>query len=198
MLVVAAVAAAASVGCGDQDRALGPSLKTDELRGTFDGVGIGDDKAAVRRRFGDFDRFPQAYPIEPLEIKDDGGSGGSGSPWSVVTGPHHLGPGGLGGEQVTLRYRGASFFVRDDRVFGFLVTDPRGQTRGGVGIGDDLSEARDQYPNFDCEEESQGDTTAVRKAACSGQVPGGRYLYFGGDPIESITVMERSVRFYDY
>lgn len=47
MLVVAAVAAAASVGCGDQDRALGPSLKTDELRGTFDGVGIGDDKARV-------------------------------------------------------------------------------------------------------------------------------------------------------
>ena len=170
-------------------------LRTDEGSGSVGGVKIGEDKASVRRRFGAPARPVEAYPIEPLEIDEVDGSG---SPWSVVTGPHHLGPGGLGGEQLTLRFRGVSFFVRDDRMFGFLVTDRGGQTTRGVRIGDDLSDVTAKYPDFDCDDEVRGDTTAVFKANCSGKVRDDRYLYFGGDPIESITVTEESVRSYTY
>jgi hypothetical protein len=91
-----------------------------------------------------------------------------------------------------------SFFVRDDRVFGFLVTARGGQTTRGVSIGDDLSDVTAQYPDFNCDDEVRGETTAVFKASCSGKVRDDRYLYFGGDPIESITVTKGSVRSYAY
>ena len=189
--------AASILGCGKSEPLADP-LRTDEVRGSVGGVTLGDDKAEVARRFGGYEKPAEAYPIEPLEIDDEDGSGGYGNPWSVVTGPHHLGPGGLGGEQVTLRYREASFFVRDNRVFGFLITDPGAVTLRGIRTGDDLEDAEETYPELVCEEESQGETTAVQKASCSGRVKGGLSLYFGGDPIESIAVMERSFDSYDY
>lgn len=61
-----------------------------------------------------------------------------------------------------------------------------------IGVGDDLAEADAAYPELSCESEFRGDTTAPQKAHCSGRVKGGRYVYFGGDPVESITVMERA------
>jgi len=186
---------ATTLGCGAKGHPPATPLEADEVRGSLGGVEFGDGKATVRKRFGDLGRRPEPYPIEPLGVDEAEGSGG---PWSVVTGPHHVGPGGLDGEQVTLRYRGTSFFVRDDRVFGFMVTDSDGRTSRDVGIGDDLSKVPKAYPELECEDESRGETTAIQKASCSGQVQGGRSLYFGGDPIESITVMQRSFKSYDY
>lgn len=178
-----------AAGCGESDDAPDRRLSIDERRGTVDKVRIGSAKRDVREHFGDYGDNPGAYPIEPLEIDEEEGSGG---PWSVVTGPHHLGPDGIKGEQVTLRYRGASFFVRHDRVFGFMVTSRGGATSRGVGIGDELADAERKYPGFRCEEESHGDTTAPQKAHCAGQASDGLLTYFGGDPIESITVARRN------
>lgn len=187
--------ATATAGCGNGGGTSQQRLAIDERRGSVGGVELGASKGDVRARFGDYGDRLRAYPIEPLEMDEDERSGG---PWSVATGPHHLGPGGLKGEQVTLRYRGVSFFVRKDRVFGFMVTSDEGKTRRGVAVGDDLSAAKNAYPELRCEPQSESDTTAPQKANCSGRVPGGRYIYFGGDPIESVTVMERSFESYAY
>lgn len=176
-------------GCGDRDTST-RTLDVDERRGSVDGVRIESTKRVVRERFGDYGRDPQAYPIEPLEIDEEEGSGG---PWSVVTGPHHLGPGGIEGEQVTLRYRGSSFFVRHDRVFGFMVTSTGSATSRGVRVGDDLATVKREYPHFRCEDEYRGETTATQKAHCSGEAADDLLTYFGGDPIESITVVRRSL-----
>lgn len=193
--VLAVAAFATACGSDESSRAASKFGFIDERRGAIRGVAIGADKRAVRRALGSYERPPQAYPIEPLEVDEGEGSGG---PWSVETGPHHLGPGGIRGEQVTLRYQGASFFVRRDRVFGFMITAPGTPTSRGVSIGDRLKQARKAYPSLKCEAQSQGDTTAVQKAACFGKAPKGRYIYFGGDPIESITVMERPFAEYAY
>lgn len=188
--------AASLAGCGSNAASSQPSLGTiDEGRGAIHGVRIGAEKPTVRRAFGSYGRKPEAYPIEPLEIDEARGSGG---PWSVVTGPHHLGPGGIEGEQVTLQYRGASFFVRHNRVFGFMVTAPRTPTQKGIAVGDTLDRVRDAYPRFDCEGAFRSDTSATQEPACFGQAPHGRFVYFGGDPIQSITVTERPVDAYAY
>jgi hypothetical protein len=183
------IAVALAAGCSDGDEEPPRPLPVDERQGAVGGVRIGASKREVRERFGDYGSDPGAYPIEPLEIDEDEGSGG---PWSVVTGPHHLGPGGIKGEQVTLRYRGASLFVRHDRVFGFMVTDRGGTTMRGVRVGDRLEKAKERYPAFRCDEEWRGETTAPQKANCSGVVSDDLLTYFGGDPIESITVVRRS------
>ena len=116
----------------------------------------------------------------------------------MVTGPHHIGPGGIHGEQVTLRYRGASFFVRQDRVFGFMVTAARTPTQKGIAVGDTLDRVRNAYPHFDCEGASRSDTSATQEPACFGHAPLQRFVYFGGDPIQSITVTERPIDAYAY
>ena len=181
-------------GCAGGDDDPSPSLfSVDEVAGTVGGVGIGASKAAVRQRFGLHESNPQPYPIEPLDGDEEDGAGG---PWSVVTGPHEVGPGGQRGEQVTLRYRGASFFVRRGRVFGFMVTDDGANTSRGVGVGDSLAEARRAHPELTCRPESRGETTAPQEAHCEGRVGPGRYMFLGGDPIESVTLMARPFRGY--
>lgn len=197
-VLVAAIAAIAlaGAGCGDEDGSASPQLNTvDERAGLIAGVGIGSSKREVARALGPYLMPAQAYPSEPADAGDDGSTAG---PWSVVTGPHHLGPGGKRGEQVTLRYPGAAFFVLRDRVFGFLVSAERAMTQGGVHVGDRLQKVLDRYPRFRCEGASRSDTSAIQEPACSGFVRGGRWVYFGGDPIQSITVMEDDRDHYAY
>ena len=170
-------------------------MRVDELRGAIRGVEIGSSKATVARWFGSYGGTPTAYPSEPLDADDQHDTGG---PWSVVTGPHHLGPGGLRGEQVTLRYPGAAFFVHNDRVFGFLISAKGARTSKDVGIGDRLRRIRSAYPQLTCAGAIHGDTSATQAPRCSGLTAQGRLLYFGGDPVRSITVMEHRESYYDY
>jgi hypothetical protein len=189
--------ALAASACGSQDRPQQPARRVaiDENRGAIGGVRIGASKADVRRVFGSYGAHPRAYPSEPSDVADEGDTGG---PWSVVTGPHHLGPGGRRGEQVTLRYPGVAFYVHEDRVFGFLASAPAARTVRGVRVGDRLARAHAAYPRLECEPASRGETTATQAASCSGTLPSGRSVYFGGDPIRSITVMERPFSSYAY
>jgi hypothetical protein len=184
-------------GCGSGERPQQPPgrVAIAENAGAIGAVRIGSSKAMVRRVFGSYGAHPTAYPGEPSDVAGDETTGG---PWSVVTGPHHLGPGGLRGEQVTLRYPGVAFFVHDDRVFGFLASARGAHTSRGVKIGDRLARVREAYPRFHCEPASRGETTATQAASCSGTVAGGRLLYFGEDPIRSITVMAHALSHYAY
>ena len=194
---VAAFAALSMASCGreTEPRAVALVGLIDERSATVRNVGIGSSKARIATVLGSYGVRSQAYPSEPADADDDDATGG---PWSVVTGPHHLGPGGPSGEQVTLRYPGAAFFVRQDRVFGFLISAKDAYTLAGVGVGDDLSRVRERYPRFRCEGASRSDTSAIQAPSCSGSVRGDRFVYFGGDPIESVTVMEHGLSHYAY
>src|SRR5437868_2294854 len=87
-------------GCGDKAR---PSL-VNELRGTYQGVGIGDTTAAVRRVFGDVPLSGADEPIAPR--KDD---------FVEIGGPTVIAL-GCGS---ALRYDHVTFFVCHGRVSGF-------------------------------------------------------------------------------
>jgi hypothetical protein len=182
--------------CGDSN--IGPdvpALQTvDDRRGIVDGVGVGSSKSQVAVKLGEYQRPAEAYPAAPADVDESQDTG----PWSVITGPHHLGPGGKRGEQVTLRYTGAAFFVYRDRVFGFVVTARNSRTTNNVRVGDDLAASKKSYPSLRCEGASSSDTSATQAPNCSGFVNDDRWIYFGGDPIRSITVMEHDSSHYDY
>lgn len=166
-------------GCRDHTSGANPdALHVNERTGLVRGVGIGSSKAQVAARFGSYGRHPRAYPPEPLGTGDEG----AGDPYYARSGPYHLGPGGLPERvQVTLRYRGVSFFTLYGRVFGFMVTKPEATTARGVSIGDHLGDAREKYPELKCEGASEGETGVADAAECSGRVGPRRFIWFGGD-----------------
>lgn len=180
--------------CGQVSKAQDvPTLaQIDERAGTVADIGIGSSKADVETKLGRYKRPAEAYPTAPADRSEEQTAG----PWSVITGPHHLGPGGKRGEQVTLRYDGAALFVFRDRVFGIMVSAGNARTSKGVQIGDRLDAARKAYPTVRCEGASSSDTSATQAANCSGFLRRNRWVYFGGDPIRSITIMERGFASY--
>jgi len=72
-----------------------------------------------------------------------------------------------------------------------MISAGNARTRNGVQVGDDLDAAKEAYPTIRCEGPSSSDTSATQAANCSGFLRENRWIYFGGDPIRSITVMER-------
>jgi hypothetical protein len=186
---------ASGCGEGEAEKAATPRA-IDEVRGSIDDVGLMASKRDVAGALGPYSRPVSAYPSVPADSDDEKTAG----PWSVDTGPHHLGPGGRHGEQVTLRYPGVAFYVLRDRVFGFVTTSDGSRTQRGVAVGDPLAHARRSYPHLDCSGAISSDTSAEQAPSCSGFVGKGRHrwIYFGGDPIRSITVMEHSASYYAY
>lgn len=86
----------------------------------------------------------------------------------------------------TLRYRGASFLLCDGRVYAFQVTANEARTLRGVTVGNDLDSVQSLYRSFDCDEVQTGDRGS--QPLCTGTVSAGRHVWFGEDPIGSITV----------
>jgi hypothetical protein len=78
-----------------------------------------------------------------------------------------------------------TFFVCDGRVDGFIVAQNGAHTRQGVAIGDDAKKVKARYPQLTC-----GESPFERGSYpyCSGRIAAHRWLWFGRDPIRSITV----------
>jgi hypothetical protein len=153
-------------GCG----AKAPPTAVDELGGTYRGVGIGDTTAEVERMFGHQRLSRQAEPIAPR--KDD---------FVDIGGPTVI----AGGCGTNLRYDHVTFFVCHGRVDGFIVAQNGAHTKRGVAIGDDAEKARVRYPELNCgDSPSEGGSYAY----CGGRIAARRWLWFGRDPIRSITV----------
>ena len=156
----------------------------DENRGTYRGVGIGASAAAVRRALGNmpFARVGWA----PWSPKDAESFREVGAP-SVLTPPCRptQSPGGRPRLQI-LRYREASFVFCDGRVVAVTVIDEGARTQAGLRIGDPLRDARALYPGLRCGEAPSGDIG--RYPFCVGRLQPRRSLWFGQDPIASITV----------
>ena len=148
----------------------------DEVRGTYRGVGIGDSGAEVRRVFG-----PRSHagdgPLTPLGAGSFAEVGGA----MVIRGPR------LMGNPELLRYQDVSFLLMDDRVFALMITDLGAATRQGVAIGNNLDAADGRYDDLNCEEAEIGDFGETFPF-CAGPLAPQRHIWFGQDPIRSITI----------
>jgi hypothetical protein len=79
-------------------------------------------------------------------------------------------------------------FVGDRRGAWFAsVTHPSARTRQGVAVGDRLDEVKRAYSGLRCGEANRGGDY-IQFPYCTGQVASRRFIWFGGDPIESITL----------
>jgi len=153
-------------GCGGKAR---PTF-IDEVRGTYRGVGIGDTTAVVRRVFGEQRLSGLDEPISPR--KED---------FVDIGGPTVI----KLSCPTKLRYEHVSFFVCDGRVYGFIVAQSGARTRRGVTIGDEHPKVRARYPQLTCGEAPfEGGSYLY----CGGRIGKRRWLWFGHDPVRSITV----------
>ena len=172
-LVALPALALALAACGEAE-----PTPIDELRGTYRGVGIGDSPKEVRRVFGDTDATTSGGPITPRKAG-----------FSELGGPTSMAPSCPPGDPgQVLRYDDVSFLYCQGRVWAFIVAAHGARTRREVALGDDLSSARERYgPKVRCGEApigEGGDTFPY----CSGQLSRNRWIWFGRDPVESITV----------
>ncbi|MBA3331066.1 MAG: hypothetical protein H0T39_09380 [Actinobacteria bacterium] len=156
----------------------------DENRGTYRGVGIGASPDAVRRVLGN----------KPFAGRDERWSPENAGSFFEVGGPNVLTPpcrpttprpGGPSRLQL-LRYPEVSFAFCDGRAFALMVIERHARTQAGLGVGDGLEDARTLYPGLRCGQAPSGD--AGRYPFCVGRMRPRRSLWFGQDPIGSITV----------
>jgi hypothetical protein len=165
-LAVAALFLLAVTGCGGKAR----PTAVDELRGTYRGVGIGDTTDEVERVFGHESLSGYEEPLEPR--KED---------FVDIGGPTVI----AGSCGTNLRYDHVTFFVCDGRVDGFIVAQSGAHTTRGIAIGDDAKKARARYPLLTCGESPfEGGSYPY----CGGRIAAHRWLWFGRDPIRSITI----------
>ena len=173
LALVAIAALSAATGCTGGGS--GPSLRIDELRGTVNGVGIGDPVAAMERGFGK-KQAADAYrePAGPLSVEV-----------GEYEGPSHfrLGP-------PFYRYKRLSFFVEGGQIVGFMVVADAEAT-SGIATGDGLDRVRDVYPNARCGEAPRGEYSHY--PACVVRLGPRRVVWFGGDPVSTITVGVREL-----
>jgi hypothetical protein len=179
---VAVVAAASLVtACsGNVSREGGPLI--DERRGAYRGIEMGDSEAEVRRIFGNPESRAGFAPSDhlPAEV---------GVPQSLpvlgATVPHPL------------RYDDAAFLVAEEYgVYALIIDEEGARTLRGVGIGDDLDEAKQAY-HLRCIDVAGGESPAGDVAtypSCSATIGRKMRIWFGRDPIRSITLLSLAHR----
>ena len=188
VLRIAAVTGASlllgSCGKGEpNDRKPTRPIRLDELRGTYRGVAIGDSTQEMRRRLGAPAPLAKADECDLCPVGTDYydiGPPTSIAPPSRKPGPEHEGEGDG-------RYRDVAVLIDHRHVFGFVITAEGAQTRRGVGIGDDLHLASRRYRTVRCGTANEG-SEYPNFPFCSGRVARRRYIWFGQDPIRSITL----------
>ena len=156
--------------------ARGPAV-LDEAAGTYRRVRFGDTRERVVAVLGPPGDEPECGPISPLgdEFADIGGPPFLPAPSSDLS------------DLATLRYEGVSVLIGPRGVYAFLVSEADARTRRGVGIGDTLADARRAYGRVGCETFDNGE--GVEYPYCRTTV-GGVRLWFGEDPIRSVTVVD--------
>jgi hypothetical protein len=160
----------------------------DDVRGTYQGVGVGDDAASVRRVFGQSPFAAMDEPLTPTnaDFVDVGGP-------TVVSPPCKPATRRPGGRSriALLRYDDASFLFCNGTVFALMVTASDARTTSGLGVGDELEKAQSLYADLTCGEAPSGD--AGHYSYCAGVTASTRsgerlHVWFGEDPVASITV----------
>ena len=177
VLLPAAVLLAACGGNGVKPTSI------DEVRGTYEHVGIGATVDEVRRVFGE-QRFSG----------DNEGIAPRGADFVEIGGATSI-PSVCGPPSV-LRYERVSFLFCNARVYTVIVAVEGAATRRGVAVGDPLDAARNRYRGLHCGDAPAGDALVGEHPTypyCTGKI-GGRHVWFGRDPIASITISTEPLR----
>jgi hypothetical protein len=187
-LAAASAALVGLSGCAEGGRA--PTL-IDEERGTYRGVGIGDRAAAVFRVFGRVHTSGTTDPVAP--VKDDFADIGGANVMSTPCKGRAPGMSGI----TTLRYDHVTFLLCDRHVYALIIAVDNARTLRGVSVGRDLGAAEDAYPRLSCGEAHYGEALLGEPPSypyCGGKLRAGRWIWFGRDPIRSITVSTHPLR----
>jgi hypothetical protein len=171
---------AGSVACSDTR---GGAALIDENRGTYRGVGIGASPTAVRRVLG---ARPFAQRDEPPTPRTARSISAIGGPDALTRPCRPTAPGQAAARTRILRYPHVSFLFCGNRVSALVVSDGQARTQAGLGIGDRLAQARTLYPGLRCDRASSAEPGGY--PFCVGGLQPRRSLWFGHDPIDSITI----------
>lgn len=177
-LLVGSVVGSTS-GCEDPvDARRSLSTVVDVRAGTVRGVRLGDSRQAIRGALGPpsaegrfLPRLPDNMSVEDLGI-----------PWTLDTPP-----GTPRTRVLSMHYQGLSFVVAPKTgMYAFFAYHSAARTTRGVAIGDPLNSARARYRGLRCDVRNRNSEYAPYPY-CAGKV-GDQYLWFGQDPIRSITI----------
>jgi hypothetical protein len=191
-LFVLAILFAAGAATADKDEDCGVgdrSCVLDERAGTYGiGVGVGSRVAELRAALGEPEETSGGFapagrrPVEvgvPISI-----------PYPRPGPPRRTMP-------PVYRYDDLAFLVFRGRVFSFMVTAEKAETTRGVGVGDSLDQAREAFPRTRCGDAVAGEPlfdfqTTPTYPYCRAVLGPQRFIWFGEDPIESITITDYS------
>ncbi len=158
------------------DRSPSRPLLVDERTGGYRGIAPGAPAARARRIFGEpvidsSDYAPRPLDTEPSQVSGPRSRPGDWQPW---------------------RYEKLVVFASGGRIRGYLTTDRSAQTQTRVGVGDSLVLAERRQPGLVCDGVTLGSDAVIPSyPACQGPLSSGHWIFFGGDPIDSIWVQER-------
>jgi len=183
LVLVPLLLAVAVAGCDFSelgDREDGNTARTvlDE-RGLYGGVGLGSSEAEIRAALGEAGGGDGYKPLNETEYRGP---------------PHIRAQGDV--RPILLRYAVTAYLInaRTKVVFSMIVSSPGATTRAGVGVGDPLSLVRRKYEHVVCGKQVAGEPLL------GGETPTypwcrvrrhGVEVFFGDDPIESITLTQR-------
>ena len=156
----------------------------DEMRGTYRGVGIGDSAAEVRAVLGPREFADGSESMSPLGAGNFAEVGGA----MAIRYP---GIPSTPRDPELLRYQQVSFLLLDDKVFALMITDDGAATSRGLAISGDLNDADELYERLNCEDVEIGDFGETFPY-CAGVLAPERHIWFGQDPIRSITITTTS------
>ena len=171
-------------GCGDSTAAESGAtriVRVDERKGSVQGVRLGDSLSEVKRRLpGGVEADPRTSRTLPLvgELEELGLPG-------IIDPPREGTPIERFG---LLRYRHLSItFAPPTGAFVIKIAIPGARTLAGVGLGDPLEAARGAYPDMRCDVQNRN-SEYVAYPYCTTKLENGFYIWFGQDPIRSITL----------
>jgi hypothetical protein len=153
---------------GDEDSA-SSSRVIDEQRGSYRGVELGSTREEAEDALGDAPDWRGTDPLGPLQ---PGWQRGAPNTAQIL------------GTVDALRYPQLAAHLGDDEVVELIIAEPGAKTTRNIGIGDRLAAVRRTYADLPC-----GQTSGqARGPYCGGQIAPQRWLWFGGDPVRSITL----------
>jgi hypothetical protein len=148
-----------------------------EYEGSYRGVPLG---ATRHQAVGVLGSTPRWHTNDSIAPRDDD--------WADIGAPGTI---ASSGKPDALRYDHLSVMLDDGRVTAIVTAEDGAETTAGVALGDPLRKARKAYPDLTCGDRPFGDSGTF--PYCGGRLTPTRWIWFGRDPIASITIASLEV-----